>query len=71
MTMTRQEMDAIPERQTFRTVINPVTGIASHERLEQQFMVSKSDVLFYTDPFDGSRWRLVEDRDGKTWKERW
>lgn len=69
--MTREEMDAIPELQTFRTVIDPATGIASQQRLEQRFMVSKGDVLFYTDLFDGTRWRLVEDRDGKTWKERW
>lgn len=68
--MTREEMDAIPEQQTLRTVIDPATGIASQERLEPQFMVSKGEVLFYADLFDGSRWRLVEDRDGKTWKER-
>lgn len=69
--MTREEMDAIPEVQTFKVVIDPHTGFATHERLQQEFMVRKSDVLFYTDLETGQRWEIVEDRVGKIWKQRW
>jgi len=69
--MTREEMDALPENGGYDTVTDPKTGHTERVRRPQQFLARTDDVLFYTDPHDGSRWMVGRDSTGKRWKERW
>lgn len=63
-------MDTIPEWQDYETQTDPKTGITSRFRKQARFMVNRSDVLFYTDLVDGTRWQVLTDADGKEWKQR-
>lgn len=71
--MTSKEMDALPESGGYDTFTDPKTGHTTRERRPEHFLLNDGmdgDVLFYTDPRDGSRWIVGRDNTGTRWKQR-
>lgn len=70
--MTPEELFALPEQSlgdNVKVITDPDTGVRTYEREPVQFLVNRSDVLFYT-LTDGSRWTVGETADGAKFRMR-
>lgn len=70
--LTEAEVLALPEQSlggNIRVTTDPVTGVSSYEREPVQFLVNRSDVMYYK-LSDGSHWTVGETGDGKKFRMR-